>query len=65
MSHVCPAMLEIENHNMTVIATDSYDVQPVTVDSIYSNSGERYDFVINANQYGGELKFVLEFYCFL
>lgn len=54
MSHVCPALLEIENHSMEVIASDSYDLQPVTVDSLVSTSGERYDFVINANQPAGE-----------
>jgi hypothetical protein len=54
MSHVCPAVLEIENHSLVVIATDSYDLQPASVDSFYSNSGERYDFVVNANQSGGK-----------
>ena len=54
MSHVCPAVLEIENHSLLVIATDSYDLQPVTVDSLVSTSGERYDFVVNASQTGGK-----------
>lgn len=54
MSHVCPAQLEIENHSLLIIASDSYDLQPVTVDSLVSTSGERYDFVVNANQTGGE-----------
>lgn len=39
---------------MRVIASDSYDLQPVTVDSLVSTAGERYDFVINANQPAGE-----------
>lgn len=50
---VCPAAFSIEKHKMTVIATDGEDVQPVTVDRIISTSGERYDFVLNANQNGG------------
>ena len=50
MSHVCPVILEVEDHSLLVIASDSYDLQPVAVDSLYSTSGERYDFVINANQ---------------
>jgi hypothetical protein len=54
MSHICPAVLEIENHTLLVIASDSYDFQPVMVDSLVSTSGERYDFVVNANQTGGK-----------
>lgn len=54
MSHICPAVLEIEKHSLLIIATDSYDLQPVPVDSLVSTSGERYDFVLNANQTGGK-----------
>lgn len=54
MSHVCPIVLEIEKHSMTIIASDSFDVQPATIESLISNSGERYDFVINADQSPGE-----------
>lgn len=46
MSHVCPVVLEIEDHNLQIIASDSHDFEPVTVDSLVSTSGERYDFVI-------------------
>lgn len=53
MSHVCPAVLEVENHSLLVIASDSYDLQPVAVDSLVSSAGERYDFILNANQSGG------------
>lgn len=54
MSHVCPALLEIEKHSLLVIATDGSDVLPVPVDSLYSQPGERYDFVIEANQTGDQ-----------
>lgn len=55
MSHICPVQFEIQNHTLQVIASDSFDLQPVVVDSFVSTSGERYDFVINANQSrGGE-----------
>jgi L-ascorbate oxidase len=47
------AVIEIENHNLTVIASDSYDVHPATVDSIVINAGERYDFVLEANKDSG------------
>jgi L-ascorbate oxidase len=50
MSHACPVVFEVENHNLLILASDSFDVQPVTVNSLVSTSGERYDFVINANQ---------------
>ncbi|KAK2581552.1 hypothetical protein KPH14_005204 [Odynerus spinipes] len=50
---VCPAEITIQNHRMTVIATDGEDVKPTVVDRIVSTSGERYDFVLNANQNGG------------
>lgn len=35
---------------MEIIATDSFNVRPVIVDSLITTSGERYDFVIHANQ---------------
>jgi FtsP/CotA-like multicopper oxidase with cupredoxin domain len=60
MSHVCPVSLEIENHSLLVIASDSFDVQPVTVDSLVSTSGERYDFVIAANQSSGGKRDLLQ-----
>lgn len=42
--------LKIENHQLLVIATDSFAVQPQIVDAIYSTSGERFDFVVNASK---------------
>ncbi|XP_018575474.1 laccase [Anoplophora glabripennis] len=47
---VCPAQLTIQGHNLTLIATDGEPVHPVLVNTIISFSGERYDFVINADQ---------------
>lgn len=49
-------VLDIQNHSMTVIASDASNLKPVDVDSIYSNPGERFDFVLQANKPGGELK---------
>ncbi|XP_011330014.2 laccase-4 isoform X2 [Ooceraea biroi] len=46
---VCSSILTVENHNLTIIAVDGYPVKPTVVTSIISVSGERYDFVINAN----------------
>jgi FtsP/CotA-like multicopper oxidase with cupredoxin domain len=50
MSHTCPVILEVESHDLLIVASDSFDLEPVTVNSLVSTSGERYDFVINANQ---------------
>ncbi|XP_046465193.1 uncharacterized protein [Neodiprion pinetum] len=52
-SMICPMQLQIENHTMTVIATDGSDVQPKTVDALVSQSGERFDIVLNASQTSG------------
>ena len=35
---------------MVIIASDSYHMQPLEVDTLITTSGERYDFVINAVQ---------------
>lgn len=56
MSHVCPAMLEIEGHSLQIIASDSYDLKPVTVNQLVSTAGERYDFVINGDRNEGKSK---------
>lgn len=44
---------QIQDHNLTVIATDGDNVFPKVVDAIVSLSGERYDFVVTANQESG------------
>lgn len=33
--------------NLTVISTDGYPIEPVTVDSFVSSAGERFDVVID------------------
>ncbi|XP_035721855.1 laccase-2-like [Vespa mandarinia] len=50
---VCPAEFSIEKHKLTVIASDGEDLEPVVVDKIVSVTGERYDFILNANQSSG------------
>lgn len=42
--------LSIDHHDLHVVASDGSDVQPVIVDSIVINSGERYDFWIQAKE---------------
>lgn len=43
-------MLQIEDHTMTIIASEISYVNPFTIDSLYSVNGERFDFVLNADQ---------------
>uniref|UniRef100_A0A182KC40 Uncharacterized protein n=1 Tax=Anopheles christyi TaxID=43041 RepID=A0A182KC40_9DIPT len=53
-SQYCPFQLQIQNHSMLIISTDGGTVQPQhTVDTLVSISGERYDFVLTANQTPG------------
>ncbi|XP_055549126.1 uncharacterized protein LOC129732340, partial [Wyeomyia smithii] len=49
-SHVCPLELQLSNHTLEIIASDSYHLQNVTVNTLISTSGERYDFVVHADQ---------------
>ncbi|GFO31991.1 multicopper oxidase [Plakobranchus ocellatus] len=46
----CPIQFSIDNHTMTIIESDGHSLLPFVVDSIIVNSGERYDFVLNADQ---------------
>jgi len=40
----------IDNHSMTIIEVDGTNVQPLVVDQIQIFAGQRYSFVLNANQ---------------
>ncbi|KAJ7432445.1 laccase [Mycena galericulata] len=40
----------IDGHNMTIIEADGVNTQPLTVDSIQIFAGQRYSFVLTANQ---------------
>ncbi|KAF6203776.1 hypothetical protein GE061_002111 [Apolygus lucorum] len=50
LATVCPAQLTIQGHPLVLISTDGEPVHPVVVNTIISFSGERYDFVITADQ---------------
>ncbi|XP_058126517.1 uncharacterized protein LOC131285323 [Anopheles ziemanni] len=53
-SQYCPFQTQIQNHSMLIISTDGGAVQPKhTVDTLVAISGERYDFVLTANQTPG------------
>ena len=44
----------IDGHKLKAMATDGYLVDPVEVDYIAIHSGERYDFLLEANQGSGD-----------
>ncbi|KAJ8683445.1 hypothetical protein QAD02_019237 [Eretmocerus hayati] len=46
----CPIRVSVDNHKLLVISLDGQDVEEVNVDAIDIWSGERVDFVLNANQ---------------
>ncbi|CAG9797216.1 unnamed protein product [Chironomus riparius] len=52
--NVCPFLLQVEHHEMSIIATELSYVEPFTIDTLYSLTGERFDFVINANKTPGD-----------
>ncbi|XP_064643031.1 uncharacterized protein LOC135497216 [Lineus longissimus] len=45
-----PFRVSIDQHELTVVATDGYDVDPMPVESLIINPGERYDVMITADQ---------------
>ncbi|XP_067620744.1 uncharacterized protein Mco1 [Eurosta solidaginis] len=46
----CPVALSIDNHTLTAIHSDGYDFEALEVGAIVTYAGERFDFVLNANQ---------------
>uniref|UniRef100_A0A8D8WL32 Laccase-2 n=1 Tax=Cacopsylla melanoneura TaxID=428564 RepID=A0A8D8WL32_9HEMI len=46
----CPVELSIDNHKLIAINTDGGDIRPITVGSIVSYAGERWDFILNATR---------------
>ncbi|XP_049856842.1 uncharacterized protein LOC126336824 [Schistocerca gregaria] len=49
----CPVEVSVDNHKLLLIASESSSFEPIQVDSFIINGGERYDFVIEANQAPG------------
>lgn len=46
----CPIEMSFDGHSMQVISTDGNDIEPVIVDSLVSYAGERFDFIVTADQ---------------
>lgn len=53
-SHVCPLELQIANHTLEIIGSDSFHLKPIEINTLISTAGERYDFILNADQSSGE-----------
>ncbi|KAI8781445.1 laccase [Biomphalaria glabrata] len=45
-----PFRVSIDGHLLKIVATDGNDVSPVEVESFIINPGERFDFIVDANQ---------------
>lgn len=46
--------LQIDNHTMTVVATDFVPIVPYTTDQISIGMGQRYDVIVNASETSGD-----------
>ena len=42
--------ISVDGHNISVMATDGYDIIPQVVESFIINPGERYDFLLEVDQ---------------
>ncbi|XP_066921710.1 uncharacterized protein [Clytia hemisphaerica] len=47
---IVPLRISVDGHMLSIVATDGYEVEPVPVESLIINPGERYDFILTANQ---------------
>lgn len=47
----CPLEFSVEQHKLLIISTDGNDIEPVLADGFFLTSAERFDFVLEANQY--------------
>lgn len=45
-----PIRISIDQHSLQVVASDGYDLKPMVVESFIINPGERFDFIVDANQ---------------
>nr|KAG5697890.1 hypothetical protein BaRGS_026828 [Batillaria attramentaria] len=46
----CPIQISVDNHNLTLIASDGWPFEPFVVQSFDLYSAERMDFILEANQ---------------
>ncbi|RUS76214.1 hypothetical protein EGW08_016021, partial [Elysia chlorotica] len=46
----CPLKVSVDGHEIDIIASDGYDVEPLRVQFFNIFAGERFDFILTANQ---------------
>lgn len=46
----CPIEFSIDNHTITAIASDGNSIEPIEATFLVTYAGERWDFIVNANQ---------------
>ncbi|XP_019874659.2 uncharacterized protein LOC109602679 [Aethina tumida] len=49
----CPIEMSIDNHTIAVISSDGSDFKPINATSLVTYAGERFDFILNADQAAG------------
>ena len=47
---IFPFRVSVQGHRMKLVASDGYNVDPLPVESLIINPGERYDFMLTADQ---------------
>ena len=47
----------MDQHHLTIVSSDGYDVENIVVESFIINPGERFDFLLIANQSVGNYWF--------
>ncbi|XP_065666462.1 uncharacterized protein LOC136087501 [Hydra vulgaris] len=45
-----PMRISVDGHEISVIASDGYDIKPYSAESVIVQPGERFDFILNANK---------------
>ena len=50
---IYPLRISVDDHNLTVISSDAFDIEPIVVESFIINPGERFDFLLTADRPSG------------
>ena len=54
---IYPLRISVDQHYLTIVSSDGYDVENIVVESFIINPGERFDFMLIANQSFGNYWF--------
>ncbi|XP_065665483.1 uncharacterized protein LOC136086912 [Hydra vulgaris] len=47
---IYPMRISVDGHEISVVASDGYDIKPYSAESVIVHPGERFDFILNANK---------------